>query len=53
MNDQQPDKKLAILADLPPTISLNTVSGWVHLGRPKPRFYPLVWLARIGWRLPN
>jgi hypothetical protein len=53
MNDQGPDKKLALLTALPPTISIDRVGGWVRAGRRKPRFYPLVWLTRVGWRLPN
>jgi hypothetical protein len=53
MKDQLPDKKLALLASVPPTISLDMAAKWVRTGRPKTRFYPLVWLTRVGWRLPN
>ena len=44
------DKLIAELRQaLPPGPPLSRVHDWVREGRPRRRFYPLLWLSRV-WR---
>ena len=52
MSTDRTDRALAILAALPPSISLDRVADWVARGRPQPKFHAAAWLSRVG-PLPN
>ncbi|MEO0734681.1 MAG: hypothetical protein AAFZ52_17735 [Bacteroidota bacterium] len=53
MTDAALRQQLAPLQQAQVSVSLDTVTTWVQTGRQRPRFHTLVWLTRVGWRLPN
>jgi len=53
MTDQKLDSLLGALRPATTSVTLDTVAGWINTGRKKPRFHPLAWLSRVGWRWPN